>query len=311
MILTELYDYGAAIEIFNILLDSDEFSRDACAELAYCFLSLEDFETAKIYFERAIDYDPYDYYCWYNYGMMLSQGAKFYRAIRCFDFALSIKNDFTPALYEKGKALSALGKVKQAIESFKLSHLSSPKDIDILLDLAHTYLELDEFGLAFFYFNKAIKVDSKDYEPYLGRGAAYQAIFEHEKALLDFNSALERDPFNPSIWHAKANLLTAQGRHQEANDCFYYVLKYEPTSAENWFDYAMSFHNIDQHKKAIYCLHSALKIEPCHANAYNWLYLFYSLIDETDLAHKYLRLAYLLEPRKFADLLKQSEDKAK
>jgi tetratricopeptide (TPR) repeat protein len=115
-------------------------------------------------------------------------------AIICYDKAIEIDSQYVDAHYNKGIALSAIGKKEDAILCY----------------------------------NKAIELDPRYVSAYYSKGNALSAIGKKEDAILCYNKAIELDPTYLRAYNNKGNILSTLGRNKDALDCFARVLKNDP-----------------------------------------------------------------------------------
>ncbi|NCU03183.1 MAG: tetratricopeptide repeat protein [Chitinophagaceae bacterium] len=87
--------------------------------------------------------------------------------------------------------------------SFSL-HAQTP---ELLLDSAAQQMDIENYGKAINYFNRAILKDSNHSEAYHRRGFAYEKMKDYESAMLDYNKALIKDNRSCEAYLRRADLL--------------------------------------------------------------------------------------------------------
>ena len=107
-----------AKESFIKCLEEDFEDQSALYNVVYCFEFLDQNQEAITYLNQYIDKNPYSEIAWHQMGR-LHYGLKEYEeAIRAFDYATLIDDEFLGAFMERAKALERLKKYEEAIESY-------------------------------------------------------------------------------------------------------------------------------------------------------------------------------------------------
>lgn len=114
-------------------------------------------------------------------------------ALRCFNKALELRDDYAAALCNKASALTRLGMVDDAKRHFK----------------------------------KALKIDDRA-EFWNCRGVLHMGLDENLKALACFGKAIEIDPGNAEAWNNRGTVLKGLKKLGEALDCFHSALELSP-----------------------------------------------------------------------------------
>jgi len=75
---------------------------------------------------------------------------------------------------------------------FKNNYISNinPNDVQSVLRVANSYLDINDNDNAIIYFNKAIEITPNDPAIFHDRGLAYYGNEEYEKAILDYSAAI-------------------------------------------------------------------------------------------------------------------------
>ncbi|MEE9223931.1 MAG: tetratricopeptide repeat protein [Thermoplasmata archaeon] len=114
-------------------------------------------------------------------------------ALRCFNKALELRDDYAAALCNKASALTRLGMVDDAKR----------------------------------HFTKALKIDNRA-EFWNCRGVLHMGLDENLKALACFGKAIEVDPGHAEAWNNRGTVLKGMKKLGEALDCFHNALELSP-----------------------------------------------------------------------------------
>ena len=182
-----------AIEFLNKALDFSEDQNEIWALLGMEYLILEDFQSAKYYFQLCLkddilDYqslynllyaydqlndsngaintlnsilekDPYSEVAWHQLGKIYFSQNKFKEAIAAFEFAIISDDKFSGAYIEIGKIQEKLRKYNLAIENYHIALQINDPSAFVYYKIAKCHELLSNHTLFIDFINKAIKVD--------------------------------------------------------------------------------------------------------------------------------------------------------
>jgi tetratricopeptide (TPR) repeat protein len=149
----------------------------------------------------------------------LSEG-KYDEALKLFEKALSF-SDFrvekkSNILLKIGMSQFHLDQIRDAIDTLREAFQYDPVDPDILNYLSISYLELGEYGEAYYYADLAIKVKPQSGSAYNTMGEIYYKKKEYKKAVAFFKKAKSRNPDVPVRYYNIAISLEELDRIEEA-----------------------------------------------------------------------------------------------
>lgn len=156
-------------------------------------------------FDKALELKPDDFMAWYQRGIVLSESARFGEAIESFDRALelvSVKGekgkrtrnvvvDFIVGLNEID-FLDTIGYAKSTVEYIYLEKALALAQIGRHKEAVRTY-------------NKAIRINPRNLQAWLGKGAELQVLEKYHESLKCFEKVLKEDPKNVMALKLKAN----------------------------------------------------------------------------------------------------------
>ena len=131
---------------------------------------------------------------------------------------------------------------------------SAEKDslIDNYKKIAGQYFVKDSMQGAFYYINKAIKLNPNSAILYGNRGLFY---YFNEKfkdsALNDFNHAIQLDSAYTKARSLRGEILSKKNRFKEALQDFDYLIKEDSTNIDFYFNRALCFNRAKMYKEAI------------------------------------------------------------
>lgn len=108
------------------------------------------------------------------------------------------------------------GRYEQAVESFTLALNSAPRNVQIILHRAATYMEMGLTDLAYIDYCMVLDLDKKHPEALLIRAFIHVSKGDFSAARLDYGNLLEIKPFDYSGRLGLANLNRKEKKHEEA-----------------------------------------------------------------------------------------------
>jgi tetratricopeptide (TPR) repeat protein len=205
-----------AKENFIKCLKEDTEDQAALYNVVYCFEFLDQNAEAIEFLKEYIDQNPYSEIAWHQMGR-LYYGLKNYEdALRAFDYATLIDEDFLGAFMEKGKAFERLRRYEDAIESYNRTiELDDPTSY-ALLRIGKCYEKLGKKALALKYYNKTVHEDPLLDKGWIAITDFYVREKNFQKALFYVNKALNIDNSNRLYWKRYAVINKEMNFYEEA-----------------------------------------------------------------------------------------------
>ena len=140
--------------------DSERRKCDLLRELGLLFAAEQDYGNAITSWEKVLAINPDYHEAWYNRGVALSALGRKEEAIQSYDKAVDIKPDSHEAWYNRGVELSALGRKEEAIQSFDQALQIQPDFASAYYNKACCYGLQGTIDLAIATLQQAITLDS-------------------------------------------------------------------------------------------------------------------------------------------------------
>jgi tetratricopeptide (TPR) repeat protein len=166
--------------------------------------------------------------------------------------------------FERGNAYFKQGKYKEAIEEYEKALKVQPKDYPAWINMGLAYRRLSEPNKAIECYQKALEINPEIAEAWVGIGCAYGGLGEFNKAIECYQNALKINPTleDEELWTGMG-VVYAQ-----------LAIRHLPAS-EN---------RIVELNKAIKCLQMAIKINPKAKTAWAGIAVAYRMLGEHDKA---------------------------
>jgi tetratricopeptide (TPR) repeat protein len=219
---------------FMKCLEEDTEDQAALYNVVYCFEFLDQNEDAIVYLNKYIDRNPYSEIAWHQIGR-LNYGLKRYEdALRAFEFATLIDDEFLGAFMEKAKALERLKKYEEAIESYTRTIELDDATPYALLRIGKCYEKIGNKVFALKYFNKTVHEDPLLDKGWIAITDFYVRQKKYQKALFYVNKALSIDNQNHLYWKRFATINKELNLFEEAEFGYRKAVEFGDYQLDTW-----------------------------------------------------------------------------
>ncbi len=223
-----------AKENFIKCLEEELEDQSALYNVVYCFEFLDQNLEAIEYLKKYIDKNPYSEIAWHQSGRLYYSLKDYENAVRAFEFATYIDEDFVGAYMEKGKALERLKKYEDAIDSYNRTiELDDPTSY-ALLRIGKCYEKLGKKSEALKYYNKTVHEDPLLDKGWIAITDFYVRQKNYQKALFFVNKALAIDNENHLYWKRYATINKAMNLFEEAEYGYRKAVEYGDFQIDTW-----------------------------------------------------------------------------
>jgi tetratricopeptide (TPR) repeat protein len=223
-----------AKENFIKCLEEDIEDQSALYNVVYCYEFLDQNEQAIDYLNQYIDKNPYSEIAWHQVGRLNYGLKKYEEALRAFDYATLIDDEFLGAFMEKAKALERLKRYEEAIESYNRTiELDDPTSY-ALLRIGKCYEKLGNKALALKFFNKTVHEDPLLDKGWIAITDFYVRQKNFQKALFYVNKALSIDNQNRFYWKRFATINKEMNLFEKAEFGYRKAVEYGDYQLDTW-----------------------------------------------------------------------------
>ncbi len=223
-----------AKENFIKCLEEDFEDQSALYNVVYCFEFLDQNLEAIEYLKTYIDRNPYSEIAWHQSGRLYYGVKDYENAVRSFEFATYIDEEFVGAYMENAKALERLKRYEDAIESYnKTIELDDPTSY-ALLRIGKCYEKLGNKVQALKFFNKTVHEDPLLDKGWIAITDFYVRQKNYQKALYFVNKALAIDDQNRSYWKRYATINKAMDHFEEAEFGYRKAVEFGDYQLDTW-----------------------------------------------------------------------------
>lgn len=215
-----LDDFDEARLNFAKCLDVDFEDYSSLYNVVYCFDMENKHQEAIDYLNSYIDQDPYSEVAWHQLGRQHFILEQYNEALRAFDYAVLIDEQFVGGYLEKAKTLEQLKNYEEAIENYKATLELDDATAFVFLRIGECYEKLNLTSLAIQYYKKAVHED-----PLLDKGwiTLTNLVLKEKKfnkALFYVNKAIEIDENNSLYWRKYAEINLKLNYFEESIEAF-------------------------------------------------------------------------------------------
>ena len=251
-----------AKDSFIKCLEEDLEDQSALYNVVYCFEFLDQNLDAIAYLNKYIDKNPYSEIAWHQMGRLYYGLKDYENAIRAFDYATIIDDEFLGAFMEKAKAYERLKRYEEAIESYSRTIELDDATSYALLRIGKCHEKLGNTILALKYYNETVHED-----PLLDKGWVAITDFyvrqkNFQKALFYINKALSIDNQNRLYWKRYATINKQMNLLEEAEFGYRKAVEFGDTELDTWLFWVDILQFLGEFESAIQTLLQASEYFP-------------------------------------------------
>jgi len=250
-----LEDFNSAKYYFQLCLDEDLLDYQSLYNLLYTFEQLNDSTGAIEALNSILEKDPYCEVAWHQLGKIYSTQNKYKEAISAFEFAVISDDKFTGAYIEKGKILEKTGKINMAIENYHIALQINDPSAFIYHRIATCHKILGNDTLSIQFYKKAINIEPTYEKGWIAIIDFYFLKKDFISALTFAQKAIESNGDNSLITFKIGEVLFKLNRFSDAAFYFESVIKlgdYDQNIWNNLLDCLIKLYRFNQAKNMIY-----------------------------------------------------------
>jgi tetratricopeptide (TPR) repeat protein len=251
-----------AKENFIKCLEEDTEDQAALYNVVYCFEFLDQNLEAIEYLKKYIDKNPYSEIAWHQKGRLYYGIKEYEKALRAFDFATLIDDEFLGAFMEKAKTFERLKKYEEAIESYNRTIELDDATSYALLRIGKCYEKLGKKVLALKYFNKTVHEDPLLDKGWIAITDFYVRQKNFQKALFFVNKALSIDNQNRLYWKRYASINKEMNFFEEAEFGYRKAVEFGDYQLDTWLFWVDILQFMGEFQSAIQTLLQASEYFP-------------------------------------------------
>jgi tetratricopeptide (TPR) repeat protein len=202
------------------------------------YLYLDNFEKARLSFEKCIEVDFEDYSALYNIVYCYDMEQKNAQAIVYLDNYININPYCEVAWHQLGRQYFILKMYNEALNSFDYAVLIDEFFIGGYLEKAKTLEELGRYQEAIDNYLITLELDDPTAFAYVRIGECNERIHKFDAAISYYKKAVHEDPLLDRAWILLADLYYNDRNYQKASYYISKALKIDEHNALYWRKYA-------------------------------------------------------------------------
>jgi tetratricopeptide (TPR) repeat protein/peroxiredoxin len=220
---------------FERAVKDDPTSAEALYGLGSAFLSQEQYDASREYFERAIksrsSYPDTLPSAWNNLGLIAARQGRTDEAISHFQQALQLSPGSPIALDNLGNAFRQKKDWGKAAEAFQHALALNPDDAEANFGLGMVYAQTDDHGRTEEYLNRALKVRPEYPEALNNLGILYLRTHRRDQAVAKFEECIRVAPSFDQAYLNLARVYAIEDTPGKARAVLLELLKQHPDHA--------------------------------------------------------------------------------
>lgn len=202
-----------------------------------------------------------------NRGNALRALGRHKEALNSFDRALALRPDYPEALNNRGNALRDLRRPKEALASYDRALALRPDNLESLSNRGNALRDMKRPEEALESFDRALALKSDNAEVLNNRGNTLRDLRRYDEALASFDRALAVRPDYAEAHYNRGNVLRDIRRFDEALASFDRALALKPDYVEALNNRGTALRALDRLDEALSSFDRALALKPGYADA--------------------------------------------
>ena len=223
--------FPQAADLFRRAIELDDKSADARHYLAFALTGIDDFEGAKLNYEKALELRPGFAEAHNNLGHLFMRRHLLEEAISEFEHALALKPDYAEAHNNLGNVLYLLNLTPEAISHYRKAIAANPFYAEAYWNMANSLKAMGNLGGAVKSYEQAIAIRPSYPEAYNSLANTLRSLNRNEEAVAAYQRAIALNPSYVDAHMNTAELLGLLGRQEESLRYFDQALAINPNNA--------------------------------------------------------------------------------
>jgi protein O-GlcNAc transferase len=255
-------DLKRAEKLFKSVIKIDASNVPALNLLVVVLMSMERFDEAEPFIEKATSLNRKSDVSFYNYGLISKRLKKPRQALENFSKALTLNPNVAETWNNRGTIFNDLKNYDLAIADFDKAILLNSLYGEAHANKGKSLTLLKRYDEAFAAYDKALSIKPDLENAWLGRGNVLYSLKRHDEAFAAYDKALSIKPDLAEGWLGRGNVFTELKRYDEAFAAYDKALSVKPDLAEGWLGRGNVFAELKRYDEAFTAYDKALSIKP-------------------------------------------------
>lgn len=284
-----LDDFDNARLNFAKCLEVDSEDYSALYNIIYCYDMDEKHAEAVDYLNAYLDKNPYCEVAWHQLGRQYIVLKEYEKALKAFDFAVVIDDNFIGGYLEKAKTLEVLERYEEAIENYSISLELDDPTAFVYLRIGDCYRELNQLKKAAEFYKKSVNEDPLLDKAWMSLTDVYFLLEEYSKSLYYIKKVLSIDEFNAVYWRKYGEINIKLSFFEESIVAFKRCLSLDDKSLEIWLALVDVHYYLGDYKESLSTLIKAKNYFNAIAEIEYRLFGLFMQLDDREAAFIHLK----------------------
>jgi protein O-GlcNAc transferase len=194
-------NYKEAEKFFNLSLELVPQRISTLNNLAGTLIKLEKYNESESLIIKILEINADDEIALLNYGIINEKKKIWDKCIEIYKKLVKLNGNKKAIAYmSMGNVYYEMGRVKDALDSYKISIETDAGNSEAYNNIGTVYYSLKKTTKAIDYYIEAIKINKNYTEAYTNIGIAYNDIGKVQEAIRYFNKSLQIDPLHAEAY---------------------------------------------------------------------------------------------------------------
>jgi tetratricopeptide (TPR) repeat protein len=194
-------------------------------------------DSVKLHLE-IIDKDPYNYQAWYNLGHGYNCIYEYEKAVEALEYSFIINENFESGYLDCADTCVQIGNFKKALEIYLEANGKFGLNSELMINIANCYIKLCNTALAKQWLLKSIRIDAYNDEAYFLLGESYSKEAVWYNAINAYHKAIDLDNRREEYYLGLAKAYLAVEDYNKATINFQMATQTGPEDTQSWYEYA-------------------------------------------------------------------------
>ncbi|MFZ1705487.1 MAG: hypothetical protein WAT79_14155 [Saprospiraceae bacterium] len=185
-----------------------------------------------------IDKDPYNYQAWYNLGHGYNCVYEYEKAVEALEYSFIINEKFESGYLDCADTCVQIGNFEKALDIYLEANGKFGPNSELMVNIANCYIKLNNTSLAKQWLLKSIKIDAYNDEAYFLLGESYSRESVWYNAINAYHKAIDLDNRREEYYLGLAKAYLAVEDYNKATINFQMATQTGPEETQSWFEYA-------------------------------------------------------------------------
>ena len=292
-------DFEHAMYFFKKCIQIDPEDATSLYNIVYCYDMLGNDTDAIGFLKAYIDEHPFSETAWHQIGLQYTKVENHIEALKAFDYALLIDEQFVGAYLEKAKVLEDLGRYREAIQNYLHTIELDDPTAFVYFKIGRNYEALKNLSEAITYYLKSNEQDPFLDKPLIALTNLYYGIDDYQSAMDYINKLIDINDEVSEYWRLYGQINMKTAFFEEAISAFNKCIALGGESLEIYLAIADAYYFIGDYKEVLKVLLQAEVFYHNQVEIEFRLSGIYFLITDIVSGERHLRKALQLNPVKF------------